>query len=152
MFYVRNGCGIRNLTLRGLTGALVGPNDYGTSRPTGGAFVSLDPGTGPDDTSVWIANVNNMQYTPTAGTYNPVTGVMQLTIPSAQYTPTTGTTYDPATGIMKIEFGTAHGLAVGEEVTLDNGSITSKCAKDNFATDPTYPKNNRSHTEKNVKL
>ena len=85
-----------------------------------------------------------MQYTPTAGTYNPVTGVMQLTIPSAQYTPTTGTTYDPATGIMKIELGTAHGLAVGEEVTLDNGSITFKCAKDNFATDHTYPKNNRS--------
>ena len=140
MFYVRNGCGIRNLTLSGLTGALVGPNDYGTSRPTGGAFVSLDPGTGPDDTSVWIANVNNMQYTPTAGTYNPVTGVMQLTIPSAQYTPTTGTTYDPATGIMKIEFGTAHGLAVGEDVTLDNESIIFKCAKDNFATDHAYPR------------
>ena len=56
MFYVRNGCGIRNLTLKGLTGALVGPNDYGTSRPTGGAFVSLDPGTGPDDTNVWVTN------------------------------------------------------------------------------------------------
>jgi hypothetical protein len=56
MFYVRNGCGIRNLTLKGLTGTLVGPNDYGTSRPTGGAFVSLDPGTGPDDTSVWVTN------------------------------------------------------------------------------------------------
>lgn len=56
MFYVRNGCGIRNLTLKGLTGILVGPNDYGTSRPTGGAFVSLDPGTGPDDSSVWVTN------------------------------------------------------------------------------------------------
>ena len=56
MFYVRNGCGIRNLTLRGLTGTLVGPNEYGTSRPTGGAFVSLDPGTGPDDSSVWVTN------------------------------------------------------------------------------------------------
>ena len=113
MFYVRNGCGIRNLTLRGLTGVLVGPNDYGTSRPTGGAFVSLDPGTGPDDTSVWIANVNNMQYTPTAGTYAPTTGVMTLTLPTAQYTPTTGTTYDPATGQMTLAFATNHGLAVG---------------------------------------
>ena len=56
MFYVRNGCGIRNCTLKGLRGTLVGPNDYGTSRPTGGAFVSLDPGTGPDDSSVWVTN------------------------------------------------------------------------------------------------
>ncbi|MBG11465.1 MAG: hypothetical protein CMD92_09945 [Gammaproteobacteria bacterium] len=140
MFYVRNGCGIRDCTLKGLTGTLVGPNDYGTSRPTGGSFVSLDPGSGPDDTSVWIANVNNMQYTPTAGTYNPITGVMTLTLPTAQYTPTTGTTYNPATGIMKMELGTAHGLAVGEEVSLDNGSITFKCAKDNFATDHAYPR------------
>jgi hypothetical protein len=43
-----------------------------------------------------------MQYTPTGGSYNPATGVMSLTIPTAEYTPTTGTTYDPATGIMKI--------------------------------------------------
>ena len=140
MFYVRNGCGIRNCTLKGLTGALVGPNTYGTKRPTGGAFVSLDPGTGPDDTSVWIANVDNMQYTPTAGTYNPVTGVMTLTLPTAQYTPTTGTTYDPATGIMKIELGTVHGLKPGEEITIDNESITFKCAKDNFETDHNYPR------------
>lgn len=57
MFYVRNGCGIRNLTLRGLTGILSGDNDYGTKRPIPGAsFVSLDPGTGPDDESVWVSN------------------------------------------------------------------------------------------------
>ena len=30
---------------------------------------------------------------------------------------------------MKIELGTAHGLAVREEVTLDNGSITSQMCK-----------------------
>ena len=58
MFYVRNGCGIRNLTLRGLQGgALSGDNDYGTQRPIpGNSFVSLDPGAGPDDQSVWINN------------------------------------------------------------------------------------------------
>jgi len=140
MFYVRNGCGLRNCTLKGLTGVLVGPNDYGTSRPTGGAFVSLDPGTGPDDTSVWIANVNNMQYTPTAGTYAPATGVMTLTLPTAQYTPTTGTTYDPATGQMTLAFDAVHGLAVGEEISFANNSLTFKCAKDNYATDHTYPR------------
>ena len=31
-------------------------NEHGTKRPTGGAFVSLDPGTGPADTSVHITN------------------------------------------------------------------------------------------------
>lgn len=54
MFYVRNGTGIRNMTLRGLTGSLGPRNAYGTQRPTGGAFVSLDPGSGPFDPTVWI--------------------------------------------------------------------------------------------------
>ena len=56
MFYVNNGSGIRNMTLQGLSGALGSPNQYLTRRPTAGAFVSLDPGTGPDDTSVHITN------------------------------------------------------------------------------------------------
>ena len=140
MFYVRNGCGIRNCTLKGLTGTLGTANAYGTKRPTGGAFVSLDPGTGTSDTSVWIATAGKMQYTPTGGTYDPTTGVMTLTIPTQAYTPTTGTTYDPATGIMKLEFGTIHGLAVGEEITFDNNSLTFTCAKDNFDTNHTYPR------------
>ena len=56
MFYVNNGSGIRNMTLQGLAGVLGTPNEYLTSRTTAGAFVSLDPGTGPDDQSVWITN------------------------------------------------------------------------------------------------
>jgi hypothetical protein len=54
MFYVRNASGIRNITLTGLAGSLTAPNSFGTQRPTGPSYVSLDPGTGPDDTSVWI--------------------------------------------------------------------------------------------------
>lgn len=54
MFYVRNGTGIRNMTLQGLTGTLGSPNTFGTRRPTAGAYVSLDAGWGPNDTSVWI--------------------------------------------------------------------------------------------------
>jgi hypothetical protein len=37
-----------------LLGTLTDLNEYGTRRPTGGAYVSLDPGEGPDDTSAWI--------------------------------------------------------------------------------------------------
>ena len=56
MFFVNNGSGIRNMTLQGLSGTLGDPNQYFTRRPTAGAFVSLDPGSGPDDQSVWIIN------------------------------------------------------------------------------------------------
>ena len=54
MFYVRNGTGIRNMTVKGLRGTLTAENEYLTRRPTGGSYVSLDPGTGPDDTRAWI--------------------------------------------------------------------------------------------------
>ena len=55
MFFVNNGSGIRNMTLQGLAGTLPNTlNSYGSKEPTGGAFVSLDPGTGPSDTTVWI--------------------------------------------------------------------------------------------------
>ena len=82
MFYVRNSCGIRRLTLRGLTGVLSQANTYGTKRPSGGAFVSLDPGTGTDDTSVWIASKTKAYYTPTNATYDAGTGVMEITVPN----------------------------------------------------------------------
>ena len=54
MFYVNNGAGIRNMTLLGLSGTLGPANEYFTQRPTAGAYVSLDPGTGTDDSDVWI--------------------------------------------------------------------------------------------------
>jgi len=54
MFYMRNGSGLRNVTLSGLLGTLTAENEFQTRRPTGGAYVSLDPGTGPNDTSAWI--------------------------------------------------------------------------------------------------
>ena len=54
MFYVRNGGGVRNCTLQGLVGTLGANNAFGTKRPTAGAFISLDPGAGPTDTSVHI--------------------------------------------------------------------------------------------------
>ena len=54
MFYCQNGTGIRNMTLTGLLGTLTAENEFLTRRPTGGAYVSLDPGVSPDDTSAWI--------------------------------------------------------------------------------------------------
>tara|TARA_B100002019_G_scaffold53320_1_gene45477 strand:+ start:332 stop:5413 length:5082 start_codon:yes stop_codon:yes gene_type:complete len=56
MFYVRNGSGIRNLSLQGLNGTLGEQNEFLTKRPTAGAYVSLDPGAGTEDESVWITS------------------------------------------------------------------------------------------------
>ncbi len=54
MYYLRNGTGVRNQTLDGLTGDLTAVNDLGTRRVTAGAYCSLDPGWGPDDFRTWI--------------------------------------------------------------------------------------------------
>ena len=54
MFRLRNGSGLRNLTVTGLLGFLGNTNVNGTARPTGGSFACLDPGTGVDDTKTWI--------------------------------------------------------------------------------------------------
>ncbi len=54
MYYLRNGTGVRNQTLQGLTGDLLAENEYGTSRVSAGAYCSLDPGWGPADFRTWI--------------------------------------------------------------------------------------------------
>jgi len=54
MFLMRNGTTMRNFSMFGLLGTLTAQDAYGLARPSGGAYTSLDPGNGPDDTSVWI--------------------------------------------------------------------------------------------------
>jgi len=57
MFYVRDSSGIRHMTLTGLVGNLNPPNIFDLYQiPTGGSYVSLDPGWGPADEAVWITN------------------------------------------------------------------------------------------------
>ena len=56
MYRVRNSTGVRNQTLNGLRGNLSEKNEYGTRRPTAGAYVALDPGFGPNDTEAWVTN------------------------------------------------------------------------------------------------
>jgi hypothetical protein len=56
MYRVRNSTGVRNQTLNGLRGNLTEENDFGTRRPTAGAYVALDPGFGPNDSEAWITN------------------------------------------------------------------------------------------------
>jgi hypothetical protein len=56
---MRDSTTIRNFTFRGATGlpgtdGFIAANQYGTKRPNGGAWVSLDPGAGPNDETVWV--------------------------------------------------------------------------------------------------
>jgi len=56
MFYCRDATGVRNLTVKNLTGTLNPPNVFDLyQRPTGPAYCSLDPGWGPADEKCWIA-------------------------------------------------------------------------------------------------
>ena len=54
MWLVRNATGVRNMTMSGLSGPLSVENEYGTKRPEGGSYTSLDPGFGPYDTNAWV--------------------------------------------------------------------------------------------------
>ena len=57
LFFVRDTTGIRQLTMKGLEGTIT---PVTAERPyqlaTGGAYVALDPGWGPDDERTWIIN------------------------------------------------------------------------------------------------
>jgi len=55
LFHLRNGSGLRNMTLNGMTGAMSLPNSLGTKRPTAGSYSSLDAGFGPNDANAWIS-------------------------------------------------------------------------------------------------
>ncbi len=82
MYYVSRGCGVRNQTLLGLDGTSDGntagagdadgltvANEYGTKRPIAGAYVSLNPGWGPNDEKVWVTDKSTyVQNVTTFGT------------------------------------------------------------------------------------
>ena len=54
MFRMRNGTGLRNMSLVGLQGTLLSPDAYFIQHPSGGSYVAFDPGNGPNDSNAWI--------------------------------------------------------------------------------------------------
>lgn len=57
MWYVRDSTGLRNMTFEGLNGTLPALQEGEIySYPTAGAYVSLDPGWGPDDERTWVTS------------------------------------------------------------------------------------------------
>ena len=54
MFLLRDGTGLRNMTLKGLSGEFTEADAFLIKRVTAGAFASLDPGWGPNDSTAWV--------------------------------------------------------------------------------------------------
>ena len=79
---------------------------------------------------------NNLVITGT--TSNTVTVNVGTSGPNVQFTPTAAT-YDPATGIMVLEVG-SHTLDVGEGVVIASDSLTFTCVMDGNQSQKTYPR------------
>ena len=58
----------------------------------------------------------------------------------ATFTATTGTAYNPSTGILSITTTAAHNLANGDEIKIANDSLTFSCAMDGNTVNKTYPR------------
>ena len=57
-----------------------------------------------------------------------------------RHTATTGTTYNPVTGVMTVTTAAAHGLRTGTPIMFQDLSLTFTCGEDNNATNHPYPR------------
>ena len=53
---------------------------------------------------------------------------------------TTGTSYNPSTGVLTLKTSTNHNLSNGDEISLRNNSLVFTCDQDNFQTEHKYPR------------
>ena len=102
------------------------------SDPVSGQSVNITGVT----TNTFTVNVGAspiVNHNVTDADYDPYTGELELTIGShsltgqTQSSPTTGSSYNPTTGIMSLTTTQAHGLVVGDKVKLDDGAVTFSC-------------------------
>ena len=92
----------------------------------------------------WYSTPNNIHY---GGQYlhtfdSASTGAVNVQSGSEvgnQKTPN-GASYDPISGLLTLSFAGAHGMSTNDTITLDEGSINFKCARDHFATVHAYPR------------
>ena len=89
----------------------------------------------------------NVKYTPTGASYNPTTGILNLTIPCHDMiTGTTGvqvgagTTYNAAVGILTVTTTSSHSFENGDLVKFDDGALKFRCSLDNYTGIHTYPR------------
>tara|TARA_A100000164_G_scaffold354773_1_gene362679 strand:- start:16997 stop:31330 length:14334 start_codon:yes stop_codon:yes gene_type:complete len=64
-----------------------------------------------------------------------------IVLPNTQYTPTTGTSYDPASGLLVLNLGADYNeLKVGKSVIITDNALKFKCAMDNNDSIKSYPR------------
>jgi len=49
-------------------------------------------------------------------------------------------TYNPTSGLLELSFSNVHGMSTGDTITLDNNSLTFTCDRDNYTTQHEYPR------------
>ena len=86
------------------------------------------PGTGASG-GVVISNVTTNSFEANVGASGP----------NVSFTPTTGTSYDPATGDLVLEVG-SHSLSVGEGIVIDTESLGFTCDMDSNSVTKFYPR------------
>ena len=103
------------------------------SDPVSGQTISIT-GTTTNTITVNVGSSPIVSHDVSNASYDPYTGELQLTIGSHSLdgqtiaSPTTGTTYNPTTGIMSITTDSAHGFVVGDKVKLDDGAVKFSCS------------------------
>tara|TARA_R100001082_G_scaffold86361_1_gene52962 strand:- start:5663 stop:21862 length:16200 start_codon:yes stop_codon:yes gene_type:complete len=96
------------------------------------------------NTAVEVLDVGRTEHTATAASYDPNSGIMNMTIEQHGMTASTSHTakdaaYDPDSGVLTITLDD-HGFKTGDQVKIHNGSLIFTCAQDNHATKHGYPR------------
>jgi len=62
---------------------------------------------------------------------------------------TTGATYEPTSGVMELTVG-SHSILAGSYITMDSGAVTFTCAQDSHASNHSYPRSTDPHYNKPI--
>ena len=92
----------------------------------GDSFLASDRLDDAYDNILEILENKGKQFTPTAATYDPSTGLSVITLQPSTGLTVSNATYDPATGIMEATVG-SHTLKTGDTVWFKPESITFSC-------------------------
>ena len=92
----------------------------------GDSYIASDRLDDAYDNILEILQNKGKQFTPTAATYDPETGLSVITLGKTTNLTVTDATYDPATGIMEATVG-SHTLDVGDHIWFKPESIVFSC-------------------------
>jgi len=80
------------------------------------------------------------QFSPSTASYEPTTGILDITLISATLFTPTNASYDPTTGFINLTLGVGHGFNIGDYIRIADESLTFTCGYDDNATEHSYPR------------